>query len=281
MRGAVRIGGWVAACLVVAACVPSTRPAPPAPVLTPAQARTLVEQLQVPSPYRLSVAARAGEIEYRLALRPARPWAWPATGEQRVRVDGDTVVVNVCATCGDEAAPDAATLARYLAPNAYVQSDDRRIRAFARAHVRGSTPDARLHALAAAVRVHMTGPVVYTAYGDALTALDARSGDCTEYALLLAASARAAGIPSRLVYGVAYASRFTGRAHVFSPHMWVQGWNGERWVSADAGLGAFDAGHIALAVGEGTPEMGDRLTAAIRDLAIIEATGVVRTPAGG
>jgi transglutaminase-like putative cysteine protease len=280
-----RAPAWlVAASLAASACVPSPRTPPPAPVLTPAQVREWLELLHVPSPVRMSAAARASEIEYRLALRPARAYPWPATGEQRVRVDGDAVVLNICATCGDEAAPDAATLARYLAPNAYVQSDDRRIRAFARRSVRGSTPDARMHTLAEAVRAHMTGPISFTAYGDAITALEQRSGDCTEYALLLAASGRAVGIPTRVVYGIAYASRFTGRPHVFAPHVWVQAWNGTRWVSADAGLGTFGAGHIAMAVGDGTPTRSRAVNEAIRDLEVLSATGVVRTsatPSGG
>ena len=57
-----------------------------------------------------------------------------------------------------------------------------------------------------------------------------------------------------MVAGLAYGSRFVGRAHAFGPHMWVQVWNAERWVSYDAGLGKFDAGHLALAVGDGNPE---------------------------
>ncbi len=33
--------------------------------------------------------------------------------------------------------------------------------------------------------------------------------------------------------------------------------DGTRWVSYDAGLGRFDAGHIALVVGDGTPPQAD------------------------
>jgi hypothetical protein len=55
-------------------------------------------------------------------------------------------------------------------------------------------------------------------------AYDNRSGDCTEFAVLLAAAARARNIPTRLVAGLAYSSRFLGGQHVFGPHMWVQSW---------------------------------------------------------
>ncbi|HEY6941538.1 hypothetical protein, partial [Dokdonella sp.] len=42
--------------------------------------------------------------------------------------------------------------------------------------------------------------------------------------------------------------------HAFTPHMWVQAWDGRRWTSYDAALGRFDSSHIAISVGDGTPE---------------------------
>jgi len=71
--------------------------------------------------------------------------------------------------------------------------------------------------------------------------------------VLLAASARSRGIPARVVSGLVYTDRFSGKKEVFSPHTWVQAWTGKRWTSYDAGLGEFDATHIALAVGTGDP----------------------------
>ncbi len=80
-----------------------------------------------------------------------------------------------------------------------------------------------------------------------------RSGDCTEFSVLLAALARSRGIPARIAVGFAYSDRFSGKKDVFSPHTWVQAWTGKRWVSYDAGLGEFDATHIAVAIGDGDP----------------------------
>ena len=45
----------------------------------------------------------------------------------------------------------------------------------------------------------------------------------------------------------------SGVPHVFAPHAWVQAWDGTRWTSYDAALGRFDAGHIALMIGDGDP----------------------------
>jgi hypothetical protein len=103
----------------------------------------------------------------------------------------------------------------------------------------------------------MTGGVDYLGYATAVEALQNRSGDCTEFAVLLAAAARARGIPTRVVAGLVYAARFSGKKDVFSPHMWVQAWIDGRWVSFDAGLERFDATHIALVVGDGDPRRMD------------------------
>ncbi len=130
--------------------------------------------------------------------------------------------------------------------------------------------------LVQAVRARMTGPIDFRHYLGAVDAYTKRSGDCTEFAVLLAAAARALGIPTRLVYGIAYSSHFTGQSHVCSPHNWVQVWNGERWVSYDAGFGQFDAGHIALLIYDGSPQRGAEVNAAIRALRIIDAAAVVR-----
>lgn len=240
------------------------------------QARALVRGLLVKSPYRMSAEARAGEIRYRLRFEPKRDWAWPQTNEQRLVVDAEGAELRVCADCGREPPPSADDLRRYTQANAWVRSDDRRIRSFARKHARGGSVAARMTRLVDAVQRHMTGPIDYRDYLDAVAALETRGGDCTEYAVLLAAAARARGIPARLAHGVAYSSRFTGEAHVFSPHVWVQVWDGERWVSYDAGLGRFDAGHIALFVGDGTTDGLRAVAQAMRALRIEDAVGIAR-----
>ena len=258
----------------------TTTPAEAKPRPTAEQARAFVQSLLVKSPYRMSAQARAGEIRYRLRFESSREWAWPETGEQRATTDANGTELRICSDCGREQAPTDAMLRRYLASNAWVQSDDRRIRNFARQHTRGGPAHVRMQALVTAIQKHMTGAIDYRDYHDALTALETRGGDCTEYAVLLAASARALGIPARVVYGVAYSSRFTGQAHVFSPHVWVQAWDGKRWTSYDAGLGQFDAGHLALSVGDGALDGVPNVNRAIRDLRVLEAAGIVPAKAG-
>jgi hypothetical protein len=69
-----------------------------------------------------------------------------------------------------------------------------------------------------------------------------RAGDCTEHALLLAAMARAAGIPSRAASGLVYMGPEAG---AFGFHMWTEVWVGE-WYPLDAALFGHDATHIVL-----------------------------------
>jgi hypothetical protein len=86
----------------------------------------------------------------------------------------------------------------------------------------------------------------------AATALDAarmRKGDCSEHAYLLAALARAVGLPSRVASGVLFAARFQKKSNVFVYHMWTEIRIGDRWVPFD-GTRPQQAGsvtHILLA----------------------------------
>jgi hypothetical protein len=66
-------------------------------------------------------------------------------------------------------------------------------------------------------------------------------GDCTEHALLLAAGARAMGVPARFAHGVK-----RDDAGKFVPHVWVQYWDGSRFVDIDATTSTFQVGSGAL-----------------------------------
>jgi len=213
----------------------------------------VISKLVVQSPYRIPQNAFAGPIRYVISRVDGTPPQIPATGEQAVVPDGSTAVLTVCATCGVAQQLTETERQRYLQPNAWVQSDLPQIRSFAERHGQGRTQKEVMDHLVSAVQTHMSGAVDYLGYGSAADALRTRSGDCTEFAVLLAALARARNIPSRIVYGLVYADRFSGKKEVFSPHAWVQVWTGERWQSYDAGIGQFDATHLALSVGNGDP----------------------------
>ncbi len=213
----------------------------------------LMARLVVQSPYRIPSRALAGPIRYVISRVDGTSPQLPMTGEQTVAGDGSRAVVTICTRCGKLEALSEADRQRYLRPNAWVQSDIREVRSFAKRHSSAGSADQTMSQLVEAVRDHMNGYVDYLGYGTAREALRTRSGDCTEFSVLLAALARARGIPARIAVGLAYSDRFSGKKDVFSPHTWVQAWTGAGWVSYDAALGEFDATHIAIALGDGDP----------------------------
>lgn len=214
-----------------------------------------MESLIVRSPFHVPATAINGPIRYVIANKNGTAIPLPITGEQTATSNSSSTVLTICKDCGTEEVSTPAEIARYLRPNAWVQSDAKEIRSFARRSIASNgTMPRRMVGLVEAVRSNMTGAVDYLGYASATEALRTRSGDCTEFAVLLAAVARAEGIPTRVVFGLVYADRFSGKKNVFSPHAWVQAWDGKRWVSYDAALENFDATHIAIAVGDGRPE---------------------------
>jgi hypothetical protein len=99
-------------------------------------------------------------------------------------------------------------------------------------------------------------------------------GDCSEHGVLLAALARANGIPSRVVVGLVYVEQFLGQKGVFGFHMWTQMYIDGRWVDFDAAMGESDCNptHIAVATSslqsEGLMELVGPLLKVIGNLKI-------------
>jgi hypothetical protein len=116
-----------------------------------------------------------------------------------------------------------------------------------------ATPAAQMQKLEDFVRAYIDDKDLSVGYASALEVARKPQGDCTEHAVLLAALGRARGIPTRVVDGIVYVDRYAGREHVFVPHAWTQAWIDGRWRSYDAALHGFDAGHLALSVGDGDP----------------------------
>ncbi len=115
------------------------------------------------------------------------------------------------------------------------------------------TPQQTMQNLQEFVRHFIRTKDLTVGYASALEVAKNPEGDCTEHAVLLAALGRALGIPTRVVDGLAYTDNYAGTDHVFVPHAWTQAYVDGRWQSFDAALPGFDAGHIALSVGDGDP----------------------------
>ena len=124
--------------------------------------------------------------------------------------------------------PGTDELRAYLTSNSYLQTDERRLaeRAW---RIIGKERDAwrAAHILARWVRKNIEEKDLYTVFASAKEVLEARAGDCSEHAVLLAALSRVVGIPSRVVAGLLF------REGSFAGHMWVEVYVGE-WIPLDA-----------------------------------------------
>ncbi len=170
----------------------------------------------------------------------------PCSPRQKVAAEGEAAVVEIMRAEQPADPPPlpikGPDLAKYLASNEMVQCDDQRLVALARRIVAGETNSWR----AAKLIVQWVYDNLKKVQSDprpvsALEILDQRSGDCTEHAILAVALARAVGIPSRMVTGVAW----TGDSFYY--HAWVEMYCGQ-WVEMDPTWGEMtaDAGHLRL-----------------------------------
>lgn len=243
--------------------------------LAPNQPVDYLQRLLLTPPETLSSQALEPGLRYTLAVQGSGR-ASP-TSEQRVRAEADTLVIEVCARCDGEVAD--APGEEWLAATPWVQSDHPLIRRLAvEAAGEAKTPIARMLAAEAFVRRHIRSKNLSVGYASALETAQSRTGDCTEHALLLAALGRALGLPTRIATGLAYAEGYGPNGRAFVPHAWTQAWIDGRWQSFDAALDGFDAGHLALAVGDGDPSrfyagisLLGRLS--IREIAPLEPAG--------
>lgn len=172
-------------------------------------------------------------------------------GEVRIVVDLDHPAA--------DPPPDAST----TAPSVYVQSDHPRIVEAARAAAGDGPPAARLAALVRWVHDAMTRAPAFT-LPSALDVLESRRGDCNEHAVLLAALARAEGIPCRVAAGLVWLDGS------FYYHAWNEAWLDGAWRPVDATFGqaTADATHVRLVAGDldaqmRIAEVAGRLTARI------------------
>ena len=220
----------------------------------PDQPPDVLEHTVVAAPRALAAPDLAGRLRYELVLPDEKDMPLlPGTGEQQVKeLGGGRVEVTVAALSDvDGRMPPAAADSQ---PTRWLQSGDEQLRKLASGAIAGASDDrARMLLLENFVRGYITRKNLRVGYASALETVRSREGDCTEHALLLAALGRSAGIPTRVVDGLAYTPSFGGRTNLFVPHAWAQAWVDGRWQSYDAALAGFDAGHIALNVGDGDP----------------------------
>jgi hypothetical protein len=211
--------------------------------LPAAGSRDLVEVVAVIPDRELPPPEQIARLRVRLAGVDSASLAL-AGGRQALEAGVLSITRETPPAAADPGASLPAGLDVYLEAEAFIQSDHPAIRARAQAlQSPGATPEQTLSAIVSWMRAHVQRrPVI--AVPDALATLKAGMGDCNEHAVLLAALARAAGLPATIEAGLVYQR---GR---FFYHAWNRVFIG-RWITADAVLGQIpaDVSHIRLVEG--------------------------------
>jgi transglutaminase-like putative cysteine protease len=133
-----------------------------------------------------------------------------------------------------------------LEPNSLIQSDDPAVVAIANSVAQGETNAWRV---AQALERRIQDLVEVTEFSRAIASAAevarTKQGDCTEHAMLLAATCRARKIPARVAIGLVY----YGQAGGFAYHMWTEIWIDRHWIPLDAtlGQGGIGAAHVKIA----------------------------------
>ena len=229
------------------------------------QPAEIINKMFLQSPEPLENAGDAKSITY--YLKPASETTnltIPSTDNQTVRkLDDGTVAVKVepVSMPAGGTFPYKGTDPNIISatkPNRFVQSDDPKIIELAKQAV----GDAKDSAEAARriedfVSKYVKDISLSVGYASASEVAASRRGDCTEFSVLTAALCRAVGIPAKVTVGVAYVDDFEGKTG-FGGHAWNEAYIGDKWVGLDSAfkagaLGSFNAGHIALASGDGEP----------------------------
>ncbi len=211
-----------------------------------------LDQQMLASPYKITASALKGRIRYQLQMHDAQSPP-PTTSEQLVQRMGTSWIIDVCTHCDFPSELGPIELAAYLEANTWMETmDPQLIAAAQQATARADTPAKKMEKLTVFTRQRLEKHPQFGGYATALQAYQTRSGDCTEYALLLAALGRVVQVPTRVIFGLSYSREsFHGKKNAFAPHAWVQAWVGGAWRSYDAGLEVFDAAHIALRLSNG------------------------------
>ncbi len=159
-------------------------------------------------------------------------------------------------TAADDAgkATTEKAMAEYLQASAMVNTGDARIKRLAKRAVKDATsPAEQADALRKYVTTYVKNKSLDVGFATASEVAKTRTGDCSEHAVLLAALARAAGLPSRGVGGIVqipWSEMPDGAESAFGYHMWTQVYIGGQWVDIDAAMRQTDCDptHIALSL---------------------------------
>jgi len=218
--------------------------------LSPNDQFDIFAETSVDMPTKLKPEDLSGKIIYNFRSdKPLDKFSIPYSSEQSFKLTNEMEFI--IQTDNNAQLPDDLNYEqKHLDANDWIQSDNQKIIDLTNKTISKNKPDSfNMLVLEKFVRNYITDKNFSIGYASALETLIYKNGDCTEHALLLAAMARVAGIPTRIATGLVY----NQNQNVLAGHAWVQAWINDKWQSYDASSSGFDAGHIALSYGNGEP----------------------------
>lgn len=231
----------------------------------------MIDRMFIKSPQPIEDVHSASSITYILNPSTTAGLTIPSTDNQKAKrlPDGKVLLVvepvKVPAGGTFPYKGNDPALLQATKPTRFLQSDRKEILDLARKAVGNAKNSAE-----AALRIesfvaeYIENRSLSIGYASAAEVAESRQGDCSEFAVLTAAMCRAVGIPAQVAVGVAYVEDFSG-IQGFGGHAWAQAYvgadkqgQGGKWIGLDASFkgsdrGGYDAGHIALATGNGDP----------------------------
>ena len=201
-----------------------------------------------------TVRLKTGPTESRFPETPFQSVTLPVnpTGAARIRVwsavgDDPTRIGNSTYRSGkSEASPED------LASGTLINPDDPKLLELAATVDDSLSSWQTAQALERLVHGSMQGTTLSLAFASSSDVLKTMSGDCTEYAVLLAALCRSKKIPCRLVFGLVYSPHTgadTAEIGVMAFHLWNEVLVDEVWRPLDAtfGQGGANAARLKIA----------------------------------
>jgi hypothetical protein len=213
----------------------------------------LLAAAKVPVDRPLAHPHETQQVRYRVHLKNADPAGLFITGPtQAVRsIDPHTAEITVYAIRpgrfdGNRKAPADPPTDADRRPNMLIQSDDPLVVSLAeKAAGKQQDPWPTAVALERFVNGYVTQKNYKKVFASAAEVAKWREGDCKGHAMLLAALARARGIPARVAMGLVYLQG----SRAFFYHMWTEVYIDGRWMPIDGtlGCGGIGAAHLKLA----------------------------------
>ena len=195
------------------------------------------------------ILRRTNRMRVSVRREDGTPLKLPTIGHQTGNEDGTVRIDLAKGTPPDDVAGE------FLAPTVFCDSEDEQIIEFTKRYIHHRNgAQSKAEALRSAVNRHIHSKGLSTAFATASETVRSQSGDCSEHAVLLAATLRAANIPARVVNGLIYVRNGgPGGRDAYVWHMWTQALIDGEWKDFDATLRGplnFHAAYLAVSVND-------------------------------